>query len=179
MKRLLFILPLLVFAGVAVYFGFGLTRDPSKIPSALIDKPIPEFALPEIAATGKPALTSATLKGEVALVNVFASWCAPCRIEHPIFMRLARDNAVPIYGISYKDKAEDSAKWLRELGNPFKAIGWDFDGRIAIDWGVYGVPETFVVDKTGTIRFKHVGAVTPDVLNGKILPLIEELKRKS
>jgi cytochrome c biogenesis protein CcmG/thiol:disulfide interchange protein DsbE len=179
MKRLLFILPLLVFAGVAVYFGFGLTRDPSKIPSALIDKPIPEFALPEIAGTGKPALTSATLKGDVALVNVFASWCAPCRIEHPIFMRLARDNAVPIYGISYKDKAEDSAKWLRELGNPYKAIGWDFDGRVAIDWGVYGVPETFVVDKAGTIRFKHVGAVTPDVLNNKILPLIEELKRKS
>jgi cytochrome c biogenesis protein CcmG, thiol:disulfide interchange protein DsbE len=179
MKRLLFILPLLVFAGVAVYFGFGLTRDPSKIPSALIDKPIPEFALPEIAGTGKPALTSATLKGDVALVNVFASWCAPCRIEHPIFMRLARDNAVPIYGISYKDKAEDSAKWLRELGNPYSAIGWDFDGRVAIDWGVYGVPETFVVDKAGTIRFKHVGAVTPDVLNNKILPLIEELKRKS
>jgi cytochrome c biogenesis protein CcmG/thiol:disulfide interchange protein DsbE len=179
MKRLLFILPLLVFAGVAVYFGFGLTRDPSKIPSALIDKPIPEFALPEIAGTGKPALTSATLKGDVALVNVFASWCAPCRIEHPIFMRLARDNAVPIYGISYKDKAEDSAKWLRELGNPYNAIGWDFDGRVAIDWGVYGVPETFVVDKAGTIRFKHVGAVTPDVLNNKILPLIEELKRKS
>jgi cytochrome c biogenesis protein CcmG/thiol:disulfide interchange protein DsbE len=145
----------------------------------LIDKPSPEFALPEIAGTGKPALTSATLKGDVALVNVFASWCAPCRIEHPIFMRLARDNAVPIYGISYKDKAEDSAKWLRELGNPYSAIGWDFDGRVAIDWGVYGVPETFVVDKAGTIRFKHVGAVTPDVLNNKILPLIEELKRKS
>lgn len=179
MKRALYFLPLALFLGLAGYFAWGLTRDPSKIPSALIDRPIPEFALPELAGAGKPALSSASLKGEVVLVNVFASWCLPCKIEHPIFMRLARERVVTIHGISYKDKAEDSRAWLAQLGNPYAAIGWDFDGRVSIDWGVYGVPETFVVDRAGTIRFKHVGPITPDVLNRDILPLIERLKRAS
>ncbi|MCM0019021.1 MAG: DsbE family thiol:disulfide interchange protein [Tagaea sp.] len=179
MKRALYFLPLALFLGLAGYFGWGLTRDPSKIPSALIDRPIPDFALPELAGSGRPALASAAIKGEVALVNVFASWCLPCKVEHPIFMRLAREGSVRIHGISYKDKAEDSRAWLAELGNPYAAIGWDFDGRVSIDWGVYGVPETFVIDRAGTIRFKHVGPITPDVLNRDILPLIERLKRAS
>jgi cytochrome c biogenesis protein CcmG, thiol:disulfide interchange protein DsbE len=179
MKRALFFLPLALFLGLAGYFAWGLTRDPSKIPSALIDRPIPEFALPALAGSGKPALASAAIKGEVALVNVFASWCLPCKVEHPIFMRLARERVVTIHGISYKDKAEDSRAWLAELGNPYAAIGWDFDGRVSIDWGVYGVPETFVVDRAGTIRFKHVGPITPEILNRDILPLIERLKRAS
>jgi cytochrome c biogenesis protein CcmG, thiol:disulfide interchange protein DsbE len=179
MKRALYFLPLALFLGLAGYFAWGLTRDPSKIPSALLDRPIPEFALPALAGADRPALSSATVKGEVVLVNVFASWCLPCKVEHPIFMRLARDRVVPIHGISYKDKAEDSRAWLAELGNPYAAIGWDFDGRVSIDWGVYGVPETFVVDRAGTIRFKHVGPITPEILNREILPLIERLKRAS
>jgi len=179
MKRALYFLPLAAFFASAGYFGWGLTRDPSKIPSALIDRPIPEFALPELAGAGRPALSTAAIKGEVALVNVFASWCLPCKVEHPIFMRLARERVVPIHGISYKDKAEDSRRWLADLGNPYTAIGWDFDGRVAIDWGVYGVPETFVVDRTGTIRFKHVGPITPEILDRQILPLVERLRRAS
>ena len=179
MKRLLFFLPLLAFGVLSVYLGFGLTRDPQKVPSALIDKPAPVFALPSVPGLDRPGLASETLKGHVSIVNVFASWCQPCRVEHPIFMRLAREGSVRVYGISYKDKAEDSRGWLAELGNPYAAIGWDFDGRVAIDWGVYGVPETFVVDRAGTIRFKHVGPITPEILDRQILPLVERLRRAS
>jgi cytochrome c biogenesis protein CcmG/thiol:disulfide interchange protein DsbE len=121
-------------------------------------------------------LSNDTLKGQVSIVNVFASWCQPCRVEHPIFMRLARESDVPILGLNYKDKAEDARKWLGDLGNPYRAIGYDFEGRVAIEWGVYGVPETFVVDRGGTIRFKHVGPVTPAVLDD-MLKLVAQLKR--
>jgi cytochrome c biogenesis protein CcmG, thiol:disulfide interchange protein DsbE len=176
MKRLLFLAPLLAFLVLAGYLGFGLTRDPQKVPSALIDRPAPSFALPAVPGLALAGLGSDALRGEVTIVNVFASWCQPCRVEHPIFMRLARENAVPILGINYKDKAEDARKWLADLGNPYRAIGYDFEGRVSIDWGVYGVPETFVVDRAGTIRFKHVGPVTPAVLDD-MLKLIAQLKR--
>jgi cytochrome c biogenesis protein CcmG/thiol:disulfide interchange protein DsbE len=176
MKRLLHFAPLAVFAVLAVYFGFGLTRDPQKLPSALIDRPVPAFALPAVAGAGVPGLASADLAREVSLVNVFASWCPPCRVEHPILMRLARDNAVPIYGINYKDRAEDATRWLGDLGNPYRAIGWDIDNRVAVDWGVYGAPETFVVDAKGTIRYRHVGAITPDVLDDTLMPLVRRLR---
>lgn len=175
MKRLLFFLPLLAFGVLSVYLGFGLTRDPQKVPSALIDKPAPVFALPSVPGLDRPGLASETLKGNVSIVNVFASWCQPCRVEHPIFMRLARESDIPILGLSYKDKAEDARRWLAELGNPYRAIGFDFEGRVAIDWGVYGVPETFIVDRAGTIRFKHVGPVTPAVLDD-MLKLVAHLK---
>ncbi len=178
MKRALFFLPLALFAILAAYLGYGLTRDPQLVPSALIDRPVPAFDLPAVAGVSRPGLATATLKGEVSLVNVFASWCPPCRIEHPILMRLSREGDVPIYGINYKDRAEDARRWLGDLGNPYRAIGWDFENRVAVDWGVYGAPETFVVDKSGTIRYRHVGAITPDVLDNRLLPLVRELRSR-
>ncbi|MBL8806140.1 MAG: DsbE family thiol:disulfide interchange protein [Rhodospirillales bacterium] len=176
MKRLLFLLPLALFAVLAGYFYAGLQRDPAEIPSALIDKPVPEFALAPVAGVGKPGLSTATLKGDVSLVNVFASWCPPCRVEHPLLVRLSRESDVPIYGLNYKDKAEDARRWLAELGNPYRAIGWDFENRVAIDFGVYGAPETFVIDRKGTIRHRHVGAITPDLLDKTLLPLVQKLR---
>ncbi len=176
MKRLLFLAPLAAFLVLAVYLGFGLTRDPQKVPSALVDRPAPAFDLPAVPGLALAGLSNDTLKGQVSIVNVFASWCQPCRVEHPIFMRLARDGDVPILGLNYKDKAEDARKWLGDLGNPYRAIGYDIEGRVAIEWGVYGVPETFVVDRSGTIRFKHVGPVTPAVLDD-MLKLVAQLKR--
>ncbi len=175
MRRLIFVLPLAAFAAIAVWFAVGLTRDPNVLPSALIDRPMPDFALPALAGADVPALTAAGVRGRVSLVNVFASWCVPCRAEHPLLMRLAREGRVAVYGIAYKDRAADAAGFLRSLGNPFAAIGHDESGRVAIDWGVYGVPETFVVDAAGRIRYRHVGALTPDVLNRTILPMIARL----
>jgi cytochrome c biogenesis protein CcmG, thiol:disulfide interchange protein DsbE len=177
MRRLVYILPLLAFAAVAAWFAVGLTREPSKVPSALIDRPIPDFALPALAGAGVPELADETIKGKVALVNVFASWCIPCKVEHPILMRLASEKRVAIYGINWKDKGADAARWLKELGNPYTAIGHDEPGRVGIEWGVYGAPETFVVDREGRIRYKHVGAITPQVLNSEILPLIAKLEK--
>jgi cytochrome c biogenesis protein CcmG/thiol:disulfide interchange protein DsbE len=177
MRRLLYLLPVLAFAAIAVWFAFGLTRDPSKVPSALIDHPMPAFALSAVPGTSAPPLADATVKGKVALVNFFASWCVPCRAEHPILMRLAAEKRVAVYGINYKDRGEDAARWLKELGNPFAAIGHDEPGRVGIDWGVYGVPETFVVDREGRIRFKQVGPITPAVLRDTILPLIAKLEQ--
>jgi cytochrome c biogenesis protein CcmG/thiol:disulfide interchange protein DsbE len=177
MRRLLYIVPLAAFVAVAAWFAVGLTRDPSKLPSALLDRPAPEFSLPALDGAGPPALSSATLRGKVSLVNVFASWCVPCRAEHPILMRLAEDRTITVYGISYKDKAEDSVKFLRDLGNPYAAIGHDPDGRVGIDWGVYGVPETFVIDRDGRIRHKQVGPITPQVLQDTIRPLIARLSQ--
>lgn len=177
MRRLLYLLPLAAFAAIALWFAIGLTRDPSKLPSALLDRPAPEFILPALEGAGVPGLKSEDLRGKVALVNVFASWCVPCRVEHPILMRLARETAVSLYGISYKDKAPDSTRFLRELGNPYAAIGHDENGRVGIEWGVYGVPETFVIDREGRIRHKHVGPISPKDLQETLLPLIAELGR--
>jgi cytochrome c biogenesis protein CcmG, thiol:disulfide interchange protein DsbE len=177
MRRLLYFLPIVAFAAIAVWFAFGLTRDPSKVPSALIDHPMPAFALAAVPGFGAPPLADATVKGKVALVNFFASWCVPCRAEHPILMRLAAEKRVAVYGINYKDRGEDAARWLKELGNPYAAIGHDEPGRVGIDWGVYGVPETFIVDREGRIRFKQVGPITPAVLRDTILPLIAKLEQ--
>lgn len=177
MRRLFYFLPILAFGAIAVWFAFGLTRDPSKVPSALIDQPMPAFALSAIPGADAPALAAETVKGKVALVNFFASWCVPCRAEHPILMRLAAEKRVAVYGINYKDRGEDAARWLKELGNPYAAIGHDEPGRVGIDWGVYGVPETFIVDREGRIRFKQVGPITPAVLRDTILPLIAKLEK--
>ena len=175
MKRnLLFSVPVAVLLAVAVMFAVGLTRDPSILPSALLDKPVPQFALPPL-LDEKPGLATADLKGQVALVNVFASWCLPCRLEHPLLMDLAEGNQVAVYGMNYKDAPDDAIQWLDELGDPYGRIGADRDGRSGIDWGVYGVPETFVVDADGKIRFKHVGPLTADALEDTILPLVREL----
>jgi cytochrome c biogenesis protein CcmG/thiol:disulfide interchange protein DsbE len=176
MPRLLFILPLLLFGAIAAYFAVGLTKDPRKLPSALIDKPAPEFDLPPL-YDAKPGLAKADLGGEVKLVNVFASWCVPCKVEHPVLMRFSEQNDTPLYGINYKDATKDAVAWLGQLGDPYQRIGQDLSGRVGIEWGVYGVPETYVVDREGRIRYRHVGPVLPDALEEKILPLIEELKR--
>lgn len=174
MKRALYLAPLLAFAAIAVWFAIGLGRDPQLLPSALIDRPAPEFTLPAVPGHGQPGLNTAALRGQVSVVNFFASWCAPCRVEHPVFMRLAREG-VAIYGIAYRDQADAARAWLGQLGNPYRAIGYDIEGRVAIDWGVYGVPETYLIDREGRVRYKHVGAVTQDVWVEQFLPRIRAL----
>ena len=168
-------LPLAAFLGLAVLFAYGLTMNPNELPSVLIGKPIPEFTLAPVEGR-QLGLSASDLKGEVSLLNVFASWCTECRREHPLFMRLRAENVVPVHGLNYKDKPEDARNWLDELGDPYSRTGADLDGRVGIDFGVYGVPETFVIDKAGVIVHKHIGALSERVLNETILPLIEKLR---
>ena len=175
-RRLAFLLPVAVFGIVALGLAIGLTRNPQVIPSALIGEPVPAFALPPVQGR-RLGLSNADLKGEVSLVNVFASWCTACRYEHPLFMRLAQGGVVPIHGLNYKDRPEDAAKWLDDLGDPYTRTGADRDGRVGIEWGVYGVPETFVIGKDGVIVHKHIGPVSADDLEKTILPLIERLRQ--
>ncbi len=180
-KRFNYFVLSLLFAIVAGTFLWGLDpdRDPREVPSTLIDDPVPNFSLPPLEGTGVPGFSSADLRaGEVSLVNVFASWCFPCRIEHPFLMRIAEDGIAPIYGINYKDSQSKAASWLAEWGNPYVAIGADEKGRITIDWGAYGVPETYVVDQAGVIRYRHVGPLFPEILEGTIVPLIRSLREK-
>jgi len=173
LRRLLFILPLTLFAVLVGYFGLGLSRDPSVLPSALIDQPAPIFNLPGLG--DRPGLANSDLAGSVTLVNFFASWCAPCRVEHPLLMRLAAEGSVALYGIDYKDKPEESGRLLTHLGDPYRRIGVDGDGRTAIDFGVYGVPETYVLDRSGRIRYRQVGPITAEDYDQKILPLLKRL----
>ena len=161
---------------LAVLFGVGLNLEPTKLPSALIDRPVPAFDLGP-AVDGVAGLATADLAGKPAIINVFASWCVPCRIEHPQLLRIARDERIGLYGIDYKDAPEDVARWLAELGNPFARIGADRDGRAAIEFGVYGVPETFFIDRVGRIRYRHVGPITERDFNEIVRPLIAELAR--
>src|SRR5712692_8397062 len=170
-----FALPLLVFVVVVGFLGAGLGLDPRKIPSPLIGKPVPEFNLPPVKGRTL-GLAAGDLKGEVSLVNVFASWCVACREEHPMFMRLKARGTVPIHGLNYKDKPDDAERWLDQMGDPYTRTGADLDGRVAIDWGVYGVPETFLIDPQGHIAFKQVGAITPAILETTILPLVARLR---
>lgn len=174
--RIAMFTPIVLFLGMAVLFGIGLTLNPREIPSPLIGKPVPEFDLPPVKGRTL-GLSSASLQGEVSLVNVFASWCTACREEHPLFMQLQKSRVIPLHGLNYKDKPDDAAKWLDELGDPYTRTGADLNGRVGIDWGVYGVPETFVIDRNGRIAYKHIGALTPRVLEQKILPLIAELRK--
>ena len=174
--RLAAFMPLLLFLGLAVLLGIGLTLNPREVPSALIGKPVPAFDLPPVKDRSL-GLSSTDLKGEVSLVNVFASWCAACRDEHPLLMELRENGLLPIHGLNYKDKPEEASKWLDELGDPYTRTGADINGRVGIDWGVYGVPETFVIDRDGRIAYKQIGPVTRDVLRKKIIPLISELRR--
>ncbi len=174
--RLRFILPVALFAVVAVVLAVGLNLDPRKLPSTMIDKPAPEFDLP--AVRGRPrGLASTDLVGEVQLVNFFASWCGACRAEHPLLNRLTEEGIVAVYGINYKDQAEDARAWLDRLGDPYVRSGADIPGRTGIDWGVYGLPETFIVDAGGRIVYKHVGAIYPEDLENTILPIIESLRQ--
>jgi cytochrome c biogenesis protein CcmG/thiol:disulfide interchange protein DsbE len=173
----LVLIPVVVFAALAALFWKGLSGEPSKIPSALINKPVPEFTLAAVPGLDVPGLASADLKtGKVTVVNVWASWCAPCRIEHPLLTELAKRADISLAGINYKDEPENAVRFLTTLGQPFAAVGMDRDGRAAVDWGVYGVPETFVVDGEGRIRYKHIGPLTPEAIAGKLSAEIEKAK---
>lgn len=173
--RTVSLIPVILFLGLAIALGLGLSRNPQEIPSALIDKPIPAFTLPPVQGRTL-GLASADLGGEISLVNVFASWCVACRAEHPLLMRLEADRAVPIHGLNYKDAPADAARWLDTLGDPYTRTGSDRDGRVAIDWGVYGVPETFVVSAGGRIAYKHIGPLTEKALDEIVLPLVRRLR---
>lgn len=175
-RRLSLFLPVMLFAGLVVALWWGLGRDPSVLPSALLGKPVPEFALPPVQGRTL-GLSSDDLKGEVSLVNFFASWCVACRYEHPFFMQLEAQGVVPIHGMNYKDRPTDAAKWLDSMGDPYTRTGADLNGRVGIDWGVYGVPETFVIDRQGRIAFKQVGPIDQKILDETILPLIARLRK--
>ena len=175
MRRLLFLVPLLLFAGVAVYFAYGLERDPRYIPSALIDKPAPAFDLPGL--PGKKGLARSDLAGKVTLVNFFASWCVECRVEHPVLMKMGTEAGINLYGIAWKDKTEDTEGWLAGMGDPYRRVGLDADNRAGIDFGVYGVPETYVIDQEGRIRFKQVGPITPGAQERKLRALLAKLAK--
>lgn len=175
-RRLSALAPLAVVLAIGVFLAIGLTLNPRELPSPLIGKPVPEFSLPPVKGRTL-GLSSADLKGEVSLVNVFASWCVACRVEHPLLMALEQQGVVPIHGLNYKDRPQDAEKWLGELGDPYTRTGADVNGRVAIDWGVYGVPETFVIDRQGRIAYKQIGPVTPEVLEKTILPLIKKLRQ--
>jgi len=168
-------LPLAIFLVLAVAFAVGLTLNPKDLPSVLIGKPVPRFKLPPVEGRSL-GLSSEDLKGEVSLVNVFASWCVECRTEHPVLMGLAASKAVPIHGLNYKDKPKDAREWLDSLGDPYTRTGADLNGRVAIDWGVYGVPETFLVDRDGRIAYKKIGAISVETLQTEILPLVRKLR---
>jgi len=172
--RIAVTIPLLVFVAIAIFLAIGLTLNPREVPSPLIGKSVPAFSLPPVLGR-KLGLSDKDLKGEVSVVNVFASWCVPCRQEHPLIRRLARE--VPVHGLNYKDRPEDAARWLDELGDPYTRTGADLDGRVGIDWGVYGVPETFIIDRDGRVAYKQIGPITPRILDEKLMPLIERLRR--
>jgi cytochrome c biogenesis protein CcmG/thiol:disulfide interchange protein DsbE len=167
--------PLAVFLALAVLLGVGLTLNPREIPSPLLNRPVPQFELAPVKGRTL-GLSTADLRGEVSIVNVFASWCVACREEHPLWMKLSAERIVPVHGLNYKDRPDDAATWLKELGDPYIRTGADIDGRVGIDWGVYGVPETFVVDKQGVIRHKVIGAITPKIVEERLLPIVRQLQ---
>ena len=185
-RRGLLLAPALIFAAVVVMFAFALQKgDPSKLPSALIGKPAPPLDLPPLdglaGKDGQPAVAlsrQALATGQVSVVNFWASWCAPCVEEHPLLVQLAANRGIQLFGINYKDQAANARRFLGRYGNPFTAVGVDANGRAAIEWGVYGMPETFVVDGRGVIVYKHVGPLTPASLATKLLPAIEAAKAK-
>jgi cytochrome c biogenesis protein CcmG/thiol:disulfide interchange protein DsbE len=171
-----FLIPLVVFVVLVAFLWVGLGRDPREVPSPLVGKPAPAFTLPQLHETTKN-FSAADMRGKVWLLNVWASWCVSCREEHPVLVAFAKTSTVPIIGLNYKDQNADAQRWLAQLGNPYTLSVSDADGRVGIDYGVYGVPETYVIDKAGVIRMKHIGAVTEQVLQAKILPLVTQLER--
>ena len=178
MRRLAYLLPVLLFALVAGGLGIGLRRDPSLLPSMLIDRPLPAFDLPGVTPDDPQGLASADFTGKPALLNVFASWCVACVIEHPMLMRLEAEG-VTIHGLDWKDDPIDGARWLAENGDPYALIGADPRGRTGIDLGVTGAPETFVVDGRGRVRYRHVGPITPEVWSETLQPMMDRLERET
>ena len=174
MKNLRFILPLAIFALLAGLLAAGLRLDPREVPSPLIGKPAPGFTLTRLDDPGQ-TVNRDDMLGKVWMLNVWASWCAACREEHPHLLALARSKLLPIYGLNYKDVRDDGLTWLARFGDPYDVSLFDQDGRVGIDFGVYGVPETFIIDKQGVIRFKQIGPVTPEIIETRIVPLIKEL----
>jgi len=170
-----FLIPLGIFIVLLLFLAVGLRLDPRMVPSPLIDKPAPAFTLPRL-DDPQQRVSEKDLLGKVWLLNVWASWCVSCREEHPVLVELSKRNLVPIYGLNYKDERKDALAWLGQFGNPYTISIMDADGRIGIDYGVYGVPETYVIDKQGVIRYKQIGPVTPEVLDAKILPLVRKLQ---
>lgn len=174
-RRLRYLAPVAAFVALALMLAWDLTHNSREIPSALIGKPVPQFSLPPVQGRSL-GLSTADLVGEVSLVNVFASWCVACRDEHPLFKQMKSEGIVPIHGLNYKDQPANAARWLNSLGDPYTRTGADRDGRVAIEWGVYGVPETFVITKSGRIAHKHIGPLRPEDLETTIRPLIERLR---
>jgi len=172
-----FLIPLGVFAVLVAFLAIGLTLNPREVPSPLVGKAAPPFELPTLAAPDKTFASKERL-GSVWMLNVWASWCAACRDEHPVLVDLAKSGAVPIYGLNYKDRREDALRWLSVYQDPYRLSVVDADGRIGIDYGVYGVPETYLIDKKGVIRYKQIGPVTRDIVAQKILPLVGQLSRE-
>lgn len=166
--------PLAVFVLLVLLLGIGLGLNPREVPSPLIGKPAPAFRLPVLHAPER-IFSPQELAGQVWILNVWASWCAACREEHPVLEALAKSRAVPIYGLNYKDRREDAIRWLQQFGDPYRLSIFDAEGRVGLDYGVYGVPETYVIDKRGVIRYKRIGPVTPEIVEKKLLPLIREL----
>ena len=171
-----FLIPLVLFIVLIVFLAIGLNRDPHEVPSPLINKSAPAFEVAQLSEPNK-SFSPASMKGQVWILNVWASWCVACREEHPVLVELANSKMAPIIGLDYKDKREDALAMLTRQGNPYVLSAFDANGRVGIDYGVYGVPETYVIDKTGIIRFKHIGPITMDLLNRKIYPLIGELQK--
>lgn len=176
MNRFAFYIPIFIFTGAIIYMAVGLTLDPQKLPSMLIDKPVPEFDLPPIEGS-QEGFSSKDLLGHVSMINIWGSWCVSCIYEHPLLMEIARLDLVPIYGLDWKDPPGAGMKWLNEEGNPYTLIGDDADGRVAIDFGVTGAPETFIVDREGRIRYKYIGPITVEDWKETIYPLIQELRQ--
>jgi cytochrome c biogenesis protein CcmG, thiol:disulfide interchange protein DsbE len=166
---------LAIFLALGALLAVGLTLNPRELPSALVDRPVPKFELAAVRGRSQ-GLASADLRGQVSVVNVFASWCKECRDEHPLWMQLASRRAFLIHGLNYRDRPVDAARWLDALGDPYARTGADLDGRIGIEWGVYGVPETFVIDKRGVIRHKIIGPITPQIVEQRLLPLLRRLQ---
>ena len=178
MKRFAFFIPIVIFGGITLLFLIGLSRDPGYLPSMLINKPAPEFAL-KSEIPGSEDLSTDALKGQISLINVFGSWCSSCVIEHPILMRISAEQSVAVYGLNWRDQPDDAAVWLRRYGNPYAKIGHDQTGRVAIDFGVTGAPETFIIDAEGRVRHKHVGPISWETWTNVLLPMIEDLKRNA
>jgi cytochrome c biogenesis protein CcmG, thiol:disulfide interchange protein DsbE len=174
MKYLKFLLPLAVFFGLVAFLAAGLKLDPKEVPSPLIGKPAPSFSLTRLDNPSQ-TIRQADMIGKVWMLNVWASWCVACREEHPLLVEFSKQKILPVYGLNYKDGRADGLQWLAKFGNPYDASLFDSDGRVGIDWGVYGVPETFIMDRQGVVRFKHIGPLNPEVIRTKIEPLVRQL----
>lgn len=170
-----YFLPLALFFVLVLFLAVGLRIDPKRVPSPLIDKPLPAFNLPKL-KTPEDNIKSNDFQGDVVLLNVWASWCVSCRLEHPLLVELSKNSEMLIYGLNYKDTRTDAMQWLQQFGDPYRASAFDQHGLTGIDLGVYGVPETYIMDRTGIIRYKHIGPITREALDNTIMPLIEKLK---